>query len=412
MPSVRFYVRKNGQPGEGKIYAKFTRSRSERFHLDPETNILLKHWDKARQQAKPTCPDCISINLHLNNFRGKFMSLYRDQVQLGGKSFSEFKTLAQGNIITDEKKTLRSALTVFLSQYKQKKDEKTWKSYRALQHHLFGHEGTRPVTGYSQNIDFPGLDMNFYDGFLSFLRDKGQIDSTVYKTISKLKTFLSWAMDRGYPVNPVYKKWEILSWINEPIPLTLSELRKLEEAPLFGGPAIGRDYFCVEARTGQRISDTKRFNPKMFDGHALTFYRKKGSSIKAKEVRIPNAGFCAPAFDILRPYDFKLPEAAEQTINEWIKEALELAGITRTVTYQYPKRGSTITETARICDIASTHMGRKTFITLALQFMPPKIVMELAGIDSYQTLKHYDGKSEDSIVEKHLEEMNMKLSAG
>jgi hypothetical protein len=34
--------------------------------------------------------------------------------------------------------------------------------------------------------------------------------------------------------------------------------------------------------------------------------------------------------------------------------------------------------------------------------------MDLAGIDSYDTIKHYAGKSEDVMIEKYLNEMQEK----
>jgi hypothetical protein len=40
-----------------------------------------------------------------------------------------------------------------------------------------------------------------------------------------------------------------------------------------------------------------------------------------------------------------------------------------------------------------------------LQFMPHKLVMTLAGIDSYATLKHYEGESESSTIEQALEKI-------
>src|SRR5690606_40006189 len=103
--------------------------------------------------------------------------------------------------------------------------------------------------------------------------------------------------------------------------------------------------------------------------------------------------------------NFKMPVLSEQKINQNIKLACKEACI------------NTLTETFRTAqnkririagpkyEFISTHTGRKTFITIALQFMSPTSVMRLAGIDSYSTLKHYEGDMDSSIMRESLKKV-------
>lgn len=397
MASVKYYLRKLKGP-EAVIKARFTLPGTGRFQINTDERINPKHWDKKSQSARFTAPDYVAVNLYLSEFKSKLLSLYRDNRD---KSFSEFKALAQGAVITDEKKSPLAIFDKFLSQYEQDKDKKTWQKYKALRVHL---EGVK-VDGFGQ------MDYNFLDTFRSSLYSKDLQDSSVYKYISNLKTFLSWSEERGYKVNTIYKKWEVVHRVKPVISLSYAELQRLESAILPSGMSIGRDFLCLEARTGQRISDLMRFDKKDFHDNRWTFYRKKGKSIKTKQVTVHFTGFCAPALEILKRHKFIIPKLSEQKINKWIKRAAKHVKINQLITIEKWQGGKCITEQVPKWKKISTHVGRKTFITLALHFMEPKIVMELAGIDSYQTLKHYDGKSEEGIVRHQLEEMETRLKA-
>src|SRR5690606_22682658 len=158
-------------------------------------------------------------------------------------------------------------------------------------------------------------------------------------------------------------------------------------APLTGNLAIARDYLVFECRTGQRISDVKRFNLKDFDGQSWTFYPRKGNRLGKKKVTVHFTGYCEKAPEILQRYNFKMPELSEQKINKNIKEACRQAGINTPTEIFRTAQNKRIRIAGPKYEFISTHTGRKTFITIALQFMSPTSVMQLAGIDSYSTLK-------------------------
>lgn len=400
MATVKFYPKsRGGKDTEVSIFAVFTKSRTERFQISTDEKILLRHWDSKSQSAKANAPDSFNINRYLTEFKSKLMSLYRDNRD---KSFTEFKALAQGAVITDEKKSPLAVFDKFLSQYEQDKDKKTWQKYKALGVHL----------GANTGCDFAAMDWGFVDRFRTGLYSKGLQDSSVYKYIANLKTFLSWAEERNYPVNPIYKKWEVKHRVKEVISLTLPELERLESAILELGPSIGRDYLCLECRTGQRISDLKRFDVRSLKSNEWTFNRRKGRSISTKEVSVLFDGFSAPALDILKKHNFKLPELSEQKINKHIKTACKAVGINEEIVLEKWIGGRCVQTTVPKWKKMSTHIGRKTFITLALASgLSRDIVMEMVGIDDAKTLKHYKGKSDKAMRVKHLEEMNEKLKA-
>jgi integrase len=235
-----------------------------------------------------------------------------------------------------------------------------------------------------------------------------------------LKLYLPGERKRGYVINPAHKKWEIIKRQYPPIPLTLEELENLESAKIENkAHDRGRDYLALECRIGQRISDLKKIRKDLIDHENRTWTHKpqKGNRTSSKTITVYFKGYCAPAYMILAKYDFQMPKVSDQKINENIKEACKTAGIDKQIFIERWAGNRRIRIHGKKYEFISSHTGRKTFITIGLQYMPPKLVMDLAGIDSYETLKHYEGESQGDIIEQYLKSIEdnkpiMKVSNG
>jgi integrase len=235
----------------------------------------------------------------------------------------------------------------------------------------------------------------------------GIFDDQVFAYLIQTKTFLAWAEKRGYPINSSYKSWQIIKRKHTPIALTLSELEALENH-IYSSRAedTARDYLVLQCRTGQRISDIKRFNLKDFSNDKWTFAPKKGNRLSPKEVTVHFKGFCAPALDILHKYNWKLPVISDQKLNDNIKKACKSAGINEHVDFIRWAQNKQIRYSGPKWEFCSNHCGRRTFVTLSLQAgMPAEYVMQLTGITEYKTIRHYKGKFEDNSIVQELEKM-------
>jgi integrase len=452
MATVKFYL-KNSKAKDGVrkdevgIVAKVTLDRTNRFEVVTGERIAPRYWDGVRQEVKTSFRGAIDLNLSLTRIKSDLVQLWRDNKS---EHVDTLKDLArnlvkygqQGTPV--QKKTLINVLNAFIGQYKTEKDSKTVAKYKGLLAKLILFSDQRSLT--LEDINF-----SFYDAFKAFLYaqpnplyskhsivDKGDywlmvegnagepvglFDDTVYKYFINLRTVLRWATKREYVINQSFEKWEIITRTYPPISLTLAELEKLESQE-FTHQAIGqvietkketrirvransldtaRDYLVMESRTGQRISDIKRFDPKDYSDYKWTLTLTKGNRLKSKRITIHFKGYCAPALMILAKHGFKMPAIAESNLNDNIKTACRVAGIDQEMFIERWVGNKKVRITGKKYEFISTHTGRKTFITIALQFMPPKLVMDLAGIDSYATLKHYEGQSEDGVIEKYLE---------
>lgn len=391
-----------GKPYEGptSIYAVITKSRTERFRITTDEKVSLKDWDKLRQEVRPNAADADLINPYLYNFKSNVFTMYRENREK--LTFHELKNLARGVAVTDEKKTLRSAFDAHIAQWEAEKDEKTVLRLLALKAHFFGDDQRqRPVVGYTAThgeIDFADIDWNFHDKFKSFLYSKGMVDSTVFRYMTSVQTFLRWARKRGYPVNNSFDEWVIPRVNPEPIALTLEELNAFYKADLTGLYAIARDIFCLEAFTGQRISDLKRIRRKDVTYDPIptwTFQMKKGERLYHKTQTVYLVGYSSPALEIFERYNFTFPEISEGTINTYLKLAANIAGLNRIVDKVKPVRGKRIVHRMHLWEVMTTHTGRRTLLSIGAASLTDRQLMDLSGLSDSRILKHYVIKKVD-----------------
>jgi integrase len=332
---------------------------------------------------------------------------------------------------TSQKKTVIEVVQQFIAQYEREKDPATVKRYRVL---------VNKLRAYNPDLTFDQLDQNFYDSFKNFLYDNpnsvysgyglrfdlveriyhvqpfgpgvhdlspiGLFDDVVFKYLVNLKTVLAWASKRGYVVNPSYKEWQIIKREYTPITLTKEELEKIESLDLPKHLDVARDYLSLECRTGQRISDLRRFKREdLLDG-VWTFFQKKGNRIKSKLIELPLDGFAAPALVILQKYNYELPKISEQKLNVHIKKVCEMAGVDSEMYIERWAGSKKVRISGRKYSFLSTHTGKKSFITiLAGEGIPVSILSILTGTSQRTIERHYLGQIPVSKVREHLKKV-------
>lgn len=394
MATVKPYLKNKWRDGklrqdEVSILIKFTKTKKERFEVRIGEKVQPKFWDDQAKEVKHTHPDHPRINRKIADLRSKLLSLYE---QNQGLPFDQLKAIAQGN---GEKKSLLSlAFDNFLSQQKSDRSPKTLKVYNSFKNILdpFLH------------LTFKDLDYHFFDKFKQAISCYSQ--NTRHTYLALLKCFLNWCVKRKYPVDVSFQEWTIRTRRQKNLTLTLSELQRLTDTMMTGKAAIGRDYLCFECYTGQRIGDIESFNQNDLSGNVWTFNRQKGNSLKIKTVTVDMVGFLEPAHAILKKYKNALPKMSRPTIGKYIREACRIAGID-TPTTRETKHGE---KTAPKWQFITSHVGRKTAITILLQFgFTTDEVMDMVGIDSYSVMKHYVGDFDRNRRRQRLIDMAKEL---
>ena len=205
--------------------------------------------------------------------------------------------------------------------------------------------------------------------------------------MSAIRAYWRWCIDMGYTRNDPFRKYSVGSQkFGTPYYLTTEERDTLYRTDLSCDKdiAAARDIFIFQCYIGCRIGDLLSLTPENIvtsdKGTAVHYIPSKTKDESQRVVKV----YLAPtALEILGRYNGKtkgtiFPYYSTGTLNRLIREALKEAGIDRVVTIVNPRTKQS--EQHPVCDIASTHMARRTFIgNLYKKVKDPNLVGKLSG---------------------------------
>lgn len=368
-----------------RLYCYF---RGKYYTLPTGIRLPSKYWDKAKQKVKPTYPLHFEYNRFLSNFVNLVTKKTLDFLATNPKpthhQFKEFwkqiKNTNNGNAFFEvfdayiKDKTIAPGTKV---KYKT-----IWKQLKA----------------FDPNLTFDDIDLEFADAFTNYLIDKGLTDNTIHKTFEFLKTFMRWAKERGYHQNEEFHKIRHKATVPDLIALTSEEFERIRTLELPPSLARYRDFFVFQCLTGQRFSDYSKFSLDDVKGNIWYLRQKK----TREPLQIP---LVEPALDILRRYN-GLPKITNQVLNRMLKVIGRLAGIDTPHTITRYRGGLPIERSKPKYEFITTHVARRTFITLSLEKgMRPEVVMEISGHKDWRVFKQYI-KIVTKVKEKEMEKWN------
>ena len=219
------------------------------------------------------------------------------------------------------------------------------------------------------------------------LKKIGLIDSTIHVRVRWFRAFLRWA----YPG----KEWKFVTYKSpaqeDIVSLTEEELVRLKGYELTGYLDQVRDLFVFQCLTGMRYSDTQRFerswvNDGVFDFRML----KTGGRAISPMFQSTEA--------IIIKYQWTLPRLLNSKYNKYLKELFFLVGLKRNVKITKGIHGEIQQTSVQLWKAATTHIARKTFITICLsKGIPIQDVMRMSGHSDYKAMKPYIDISREHI---------------
>ena len=411
MASIRFYLDhpkdKNGKLKQSPVPVYlFLTMPAQRLRINTGIRILPNLWDTSRCRMKPQAAGSMNVNSKLAEIEKESFDCYLDYRHLGSIELRNKLKSRIGDTPKSENSIL-SILDIYHNIQSLRLRMNTLKKFKSLKMHLSGFykkSGQLPT--------FNNLGMQFYDGFMDYLYeqpgggDHKLLDNTVAMYFSKLHIFLSWALIREYHTNIDFKKWPAVpeKKVEYPI-LSEDELHQFYNYS-FESKRLERvrDLFCFACYTGQRWSDVEQFDKKDMKGNTWILTQKKVDI----QVHIPLIGFSSPAMDVLLKYDFKLPVISNQKMNEYIKEAGEVAKLNEPVIIKRSSRNDKIRLTGKKWEFLTFHMARRTCATLLLENgMPLTTVMKMLGWAKVNTAMKYEHTSTEA-VERELRRIAKK----
>lgn len=262
----------------------------------------------------------------------------------------------------------------------------------------------------------------------TFTKLQNRGENTIVKLKKKFKAFMQWLYETERTSNRPFDGIKIgTEKYGVPFYLTKEERNLLADADI---PAlweglddeekklcskfplktleVQRDIFVFQCLVGCRVGDLCTLTSKNITDGILEYVPSKTSDEDAPvKPRIP-LNPCA--LKLVAKYngvdkDGRLfPFISPQKYNDAIKAILQICGITRIV----PVRNSTTgeTEMKRICDVASSHMARRTFVGAAYKAVrDPNIVGKMSGhVEGSRALNRYR-QIDDDILKQTISEI-------
>ena len=222
------------------------------------------------------------------------------------------------------------------------------------------------------------------------LKEEGRSENYITDILKKLGSVFNMLSGDGLvSSNPVDKAHKELQIYGTPIYLTKEQRNKIASFDLSGHRrelAINRDIFIFQCLTGMRFGDLCELKPSDIVNGVLCYTANKTKKSSGKVVKVP---LNQTALALVEKYkghhekcgkkDGLFPFRSLNSYNSTIKRVLEYCGITQEVTeYRDPLTGKNVKK--RICDIAASHLARRTFIgILYKEVKDPNLIGSMSG---------------------------------
>ena len=285
-----------------------------------------------------------------------------------------------------QEKTLKNAFFEFMKLRPSENNwgEKTHFKYNQMWDHL---------NSFDSSVSLEKLNKKKLNELKEWYIANGYHNATINKHFRNLKGILKRADSNGYPV-----KKEVFTYkTNLPTPpktVTFLTYKELIHFASFQFPTNkgyldrARDYFCFMAFTSLRYSDLRALKKANVSGEYIDLYTQKTKD----KIRVP---IISHARKILEKYKdnegaYVFPVPSNQKLNDYIKEAAELAGLDREIVETYFIGTQRHEEIHKFYETISCHDGRRTFVCCSLALgISPTVVMSCTGHADYESMKPY-----------------------
>ena len=234
-------------------------------------------------------------------------------------------------------------------------------------------------------------------------------DNTVSGIFTKLRTFVSWALKKDKSFNDPFENFEnVNTKYGSPIYLTVEERNKIYKYDFSQNPKmeLQRDIFIFQCVVGCRIGDFYKLKKDSLINGSVHYIQEKTKEGNPRTIRVPLIPIGQEIFEKYKDIeeDRLFPFMSQQKYNKYIKKIFKEVGINRMVTRLNPTTNTD--ERLPICDIASSHMARKTFIGNVYKYSPDqKLVSILSGHKENSTAFNRYANVDDEMMAEVMQKI-------
>ena len=240
------------------------------------------------------------------------------------------------------------------------------------------------------SLSFDEVNNDFFESLRDYSYEVKKMKQNYFaKVIKVLKSFLNWAIEKGYNTNREFEKFKAAEHDIDIVFLTFEELMNLYNYQFESDRlSQARDFYCMGCFTGLRFSDLSKLHlANISEDHiVLSIQKTKTQNHAIKLNKYAKAILEKYKGTIYEP----LPIISSQKFNEYIKECCEIAEINQLFTVHWFVGNKKKSLTQPKCKFITSHTARKTFITNSLLLgMEPKAIKKIANIKKDAVLDKY-----------------------
>jgi integrase len=245
-------------------------------------------------------------------------------------------------------------------------------------------------------LEFDSINDRFAQVFISAMVKHGWANVMIKNHIRMTIQFVKWARKKGYHKSTAYRDIDLNIHVQKPetnaVYLTIEEIARVNQLSFSKNETRYkkvRDVFLFSCLTGLRHSDLKNLRRSSIKYNYLVITSEKTEDY----IRVPLVDL---ALEILEKYKDSgdinpIPVVSQQKYNEYLKDIGYRAELNEKVTQIHYEGRERIETTLPKWQLLTSHVGRNTFVTLAVYLdIPLETVSKITGHKSDSIIAYYD----------------------
>lgn len=410
MAQAKFILKEPNSKEDTLIYL-FYNFNNQRLKYSFGQKINPKFWNFEKQRVKEirTFPEYAEFNSMLNNIETSVNNIYR---KLVNDNITPTPQLLKEhlNATLADKQTVAKIIT-FFDFIEELIKNSTKKGSTVIHYKQTFRMLKEYCVNFNKNVSFEDINLDFYESFVNYLRNRGYAENTIGGYIKHIKVFMNEAIDRKLTNNFEFKsrKFKKTAEITDKIYLNLAEIQRIYKLDLSKNLKLEkvRDLFVIACYTGLRFSDLKQITSNNFIN--------KGTQLKIKTektgefVVIP---LHKTVIEIFQKYNNDIPTIiSNQKMNDYLKDIAKLSEINDNVSISITKGGIKQTDVFEKWQLVTVHTARRSFATnMYLLDIPTISIMKITGHRTEKAFLLYIKISQEENANKLLNHPFFKQS--
>ena len=375
------------------------------FTLNDDNKKEFLWWDAAKQRAKRNSVhpgmSFSEVNKELDRVANAIIAIY-DRYRLA-KEPLPIKIFTEAiRVELEQKKPQKLRLTDAFSLFIENSGGSLNEWSDGLKKHfvVIKNQLSEAFNG----LQIAEVDVTIFKDFQKYLLSIGTRNSTIENKLKRVKWFLRWCINKNYITGEVAQKILTKKLQVEKIKETdrikmnlvflyPEELKAIEAVlipPKSKYLELVRDCFIFSVHTSLRHGDLKNLKKTDIKGDSIEFFSQKGSELLEITLTEKAQKIIEKYKDL--PGEYALPVPSNIKMNESLKELGYLAKLHRVIQKTYFKGKERKTDKKELWNLLTTHVGRRTFVTLGSELgIPADVIMSCTGHDDLKMLKVYKG---------------------